>query len=182
MGTSHPLQALRLVPDSVSFVAALLVRFPELASVTFDPRAGTLRASLLVARRLPAQPRARSARRLLDAVAVLRELQGGPAPEGEVRWQLGPNFTRFTLVRSVDDLTVEELRVVAQLARDSFGGDLVAGQENPEEDDREEELRYALEHVRHLRPSRPVVGVREGAEVFVYCAPRPTRRVRERAP
>jgi hypothetical protein len=181
MQTSYPAEALRILPDSVSFVAALLVEFPEFASAAFDPRQGTLRLTLLVGRRLPAPARAAFARRLEESVAVLRELQGGPVSRVEVRWQVGPNFTRFDLVRSVDDLTFEELRVVAHVARDRFGSDLLAGEEGGEED-REDELRYALERARRLRPSRPVVGVREGGRVLVYYAPRSPRRVREQAP
>ncbi len=181
VGPSYAAETIRILPDSVSFVAALLVEFPEFASAAFHPRAGTLRLTLLVGRRLPARSRVRFARRVEDAVAVLHDLEGGPPPRLEVRWQAGPNFTRFELVRSVDDLTLEEVRVVAQLARDSFGDDLLAGEQGPEEG-REEELRYALEHARQLRPSRPVVGLREGGRVLVYYAPRTARRVREPLP
>lgn len=181
METSFPAEAVRILPDSVSFVAALLVEFPEFASAAFDPRRGTLRLTLLVNRRLPARARLAFARRLEESVAVLRELQGAPVSRVEVRWQAGPNFTRFDLVRSVDELTLEELRVVARLARDRFGSDLLAGEESWEED-REDELRYALERARRLRPSRPVVGVREEGRVLVYYAHRSGRRVGERAP
>lgn len=181
VGPSYATETVRILPDSVSFVAALLVEFPEFASAAFHPREGTLRLTLLVGRRLPAPSRVRFARRVEDAVAVLHDLEGGPPPRVEVRWQVGPNFTRFDLVRSVGDLTVEEVRVVAQLPRDSFGGDLLAGERGPEEG-REEELRYALEHARQRRPSRPVVGLREGGKVLVYYAPRTARRVREPVP
>ncbi len=205
MGTPYEAQAVRVLPDSVRFVAALLVQFPQFASAAFDPRRGILRLSLLVAKRLPARVRSTFRRRLEDSIAVLREMQGGLPPQAEVRWQAGPNFTRFERVRSTDDLTLEEVRVVVRLAQETFGEDLLgscpgkalrqvdrgpqksrsdfwgglAGEETQEE--AEEELRYALEHARHLRPSRPVVGVREGEKVLVYYAPRTTRRVRERS-
>jgi hypothetical protein len=173
---SYAQETIRVLPDSVSFVAALLVEFPEFAGAAFDPRTGTVRLTLLVGRRLPARGRLKFVRRLEDSIAVLHELQGGPPPRAEVRWQTGPNFTRFELVRSVEDLTVEEVRVVAQLARETFGTDLLAGEANFEEG-REEELRYALEHARHLRPTRPVVGLREGGRVLVYYARRPRERM-----
>jgi hypothetical protein len=206
MGTPYATQAVRVLPDSVSFVAALLVQFPQFASAAFDPRRGVLRLSLLVGKRLPARARAAFRRRLEDSIAVLRELQGGLPPRAEVRWQAGPNFTRFELVRSTDDLTLEEVRVVARLAQEAFGDDLLDHPDDrsgisgdpgapvgglfrdrllrggESEEEAEEELRYALEHARHLRPSRPVVGVREGGRVLVYYAPRAARRVRERSP
>ncbi len=205
MGTSYPAQGVRVLPDSVSFVAALLVQFPQFASAAFDPRRGVLRLSLLVGKKLPARVRAAFRRRLEDSLAVLRELQGGLPPRAEVRWQAGPNFTRFELVRSTDDLTLEEVRVVARLAQEAFGDDLLDHPQNRsgisgdpgapvggffrdrlllggESQEETEELRYALEHARHLHPSRPVVGVREGEKVLVYYAPRAARRVRERSP
>ncbi len=169
-------ETVRILPDSVSFVAALLLEFPQFASVSFDPRQGTLRLGLLVGRKLPAQARTAFRRRLEDSVVVLHDLQGSPAPRVEVRWQTGPNFTRFEIVRSVDDLSLQEVRVVAQLAQMAFGQDLLAGEE-ASDGDRAEVLQYALEHVRSLRPHRPVVGVREGERVLVYYAP--SRRVRE---
>ncbi|MCS7235581.1 MAG: hypothetical protein RMM30_06350 [Armatimonadota bacterium] len=173
---SYAQQTVRVLPDSVSFVAALLVEFPEFTGAAFDPRTGTVRLTLLVGRRLPARGRVKFARRLEDSIAVLHELHGGLPPRVEVRWQTGPNFTRFELIRSVEDLTVEEVRVVAQVAREAFGPDLLAGEASFEEG-REEELRYALEHARHLRPSRPVVGLREGGRVLVYYVRRPRERM-----
>lgn len=175
---SYAAQAVRVLPDSVSFVAALLLQFPEFASAAFDPRRGTLRLSLLVGKKLPVKVRAVFRRKLEDSIAVLHDLEGGPPALVQVSWQAGPNFTRFEVVRSVDDLTLEEVRVVAQLARESFGADLLAGEEDPEEE-RAEQLRYALEHARRLRPARAVVGVREEGKVLVYYAPRPVRRGRE---
>jgi hypothetical protein len=170
----------RSLPDSVSFVAALLVEFPQFASARFDPKEGTLQVALLVARRVPARQRAAFCRRLEDAVAVLHDLEGGPPPRAEVRWQVGPNFTRFEIVRSVDDLTLEELRVAARMGEEAFGSDLVAGERPEDEEGRPDELRYALEHARSLRPGRPVVGVRERGKVLVYYAVRPARRIPER--
>jgi len=170
----------RILPDSVSFVAALLVEFPQFASAGFDPREGTLRVALLVGRRLPARQRGAFRRRLEDAVAVLHDLEGGPPPRAEVRWQTGPNFTRFELVRSMEDLTLEELRVVARIAEEAFGPDLVTGERPEDGEERQEELRYALEHARSLRPGRAVVGVRERGKVLVYYASRQARRVPER--
>lgn len=181
METSYAAQTVRVLPDSVSFVAALLMEFPQFASAGFDPRQGTLRLSLLVGKRLPAKTRAAFRRRLEDSIAVLHDLEGGPPPRGEVSWQAGPNFTRFELVRFVDDLTVEELRVAAQLAQDCFGSDLVAGEAEPEEE-RADQLRYALEHARRLRPARAVVGVREEGKVLVYYAPRAARQARGSRP
>ncbi len=178
--SAYPLPPDRILPDSVSFVAALLVEFPQFAFARFEPREGTLQVALLVARRVPARQRSGFRRLLEDAVAVLHDLEGCPPPRAQVRWQAGPNFTRFELVRSVDDLALEELRVVARMAEETFGSDLVVGEPPEDEEGREEELRYALEHARSLRPGRAVVGVRERGKVLVYYPARPARRVPER--
>ncbi len=170
----------RILPDSVSFVAALLVEFPQFASARFDPKEGTLRLALLVARPMPARQRAAFRRRLEDSIAVLHDLEGHPPPRVEVRWQAGPNFTRFELFRSVDDLSLEELRLVARIAEETFGCDLMAGERPEEEEQRQDELRYALEYARSLRPTRPVVGLRERGRILVYYVASQPRRVPER--
>ncbi|MDR5684300.1 MAG: hypothetical protein QN163_09795 [Armatimonadota bacterium] len=167
----------RQAPDGANFLAALLLRFPQLSSASFDPATGAVRLVLLLSRRLSAAGFAAFRRRLQDSVGVLHELSRFPTPEVTIRRMLGPQFTRIEITRSVEDLTAEEVQLICDLVADAFGADLAAGEEVAEDlDAAEEDLQRALEHVRERRPARAVVGVRERGQVLVYYA---GRRVRD---
>lgn len=158
------------LPDSASFLASLLVHFGVFSSAMLDPRAGSLRLVLL-ARSLSPSAYAAFRRRLMDALVVLHELDRRPSPRLRIRRESSGRVSRIEIVRSLEDLTYEELAVIAQMARDLLP--LEAVEEGPwteeEQQAQEERLRAALEQVRELRGSRRYVGLREGAEVLIYA-------------
>ncbi len=168
----HPL------PDTAGFLATLLVRFGEFSSATLDPVRGTLRLVIFLPRAIsPAVYRA-FRRKVLDAVAVLHELEHRPAPRVQIRQGRARQFTRVEVVRDLADLMYEELSVVAQLARDLLPLEgLEEGTWTEEDRTRQEErLRRELERLRELGGTRQWVGLREEGQVFIYAAPADRRR------
>ncbi len=167
------------LPDSASFLAGLLVHFGVFSSATLDLRTGSLRLGLLT-RSLSPSVYATFRRKLTDALAVLHELDRRPSPQVRIRREGSGRVARIEIVRSMEDLSYEELAVIAQMARDLLP--LEAVQEGPwteeEREAQEERLRAALEQVRELRGSRRYVGLREGAEVLIYAATELKGRVR----
>jgi hypothetical protein len=173
--TRLPRRAQR-VPDSVNFLAALLTRFPHLSFASFDPATGAVRLVLLLSRRLSTPAFAAFRRRVQESIEVLHALDRVPTPSVTIRRTSGPHFTRVEVTRSTDDLTLEELQLISDIAADVFGGDLVASDDSAEDPAAtEEELRRALEQARERRPARAVVGVRERGQVLVYYASRRAR-------
>jgi hypothetical protein len=163
----------RPVPDGLSFLGALLLRFPELSSASFDPSTGAIRLVLLLSRRLPPPVFAAFRRRVQHSVEVLHELERFPSGAIAIRRTSGPHFTRVEITRSVDDVTLEEIQLISDVAADVFGADLATAEEADEDlDAAEEDLRRTLEHARERRPARAVVGVRERGQVLVYYASR----------
>ncbi|MCS7172634.1 MAG: hypothetical protein N0A24_04380 [Armatimonadetes bacterium] len=160
----------RSLPDSASFLATLLVRFGEFSSATLDPAKGTLRLVLFLPQALsPAVYRA-FRRRVLDALAVLHELERRPAPRVRIRQMRTRHFTRIEVVRELADLMCEELGVVAHLAREMLP--LGSPQETWPKEERarqEERLREELEHLRERGSLRPLVGLREEDRIFIYA-------------
>jgi hypothetical protein len=170
------------IPDSVSFLAALLMRFPQLATVAFDPASGKLRLVMLLRRRIAAGAFVAFRQRVEDAVHVYFDLDRAGEPDIEIRRTSAKGLTRVEVVRTVDDLTCEEIEIIAKIAEERFGGDLILAETDNTDLDRyehEENLRYALEHARELRPSRPLVGLRERGRVLIYYTGDPPRRARE---
>ncbi|MBM3451169.1 MAG: hypothetical protein FJX78_09370 [Armatimonadetes bacterium] len=170
------------VPDGVSFLAALLMRFPQVATVAFDPATGSLRLVLLLRRRLPAGAFLAFRQRVEDAVNVYFELDRAGRPDIEVRRTTEKNITRVEVVRGVDDLTCEEIEIIARIAEERFGEDLILAESDDDEEaryDHEDNLRYALEHARDLRLGRPLIGLRERGRVLIYYTGQAPRRARE---
>jgi hypothetical protein len=161
----------RSLPDSASFLATLLVRFGEFSSAALDPERGTLRLVLFLPQALsPAVYRA-FRRRVLDALAVLHDLERRPAPRVWIRQTRTRHFTRIEVVRELADLMYEELGLVAHLAREMLP--LEGPREDWSEEERvrqEERLQEQLEALRERGNLRPLVGLREEDHVFIYAA------------
>ncbi|MDR5708999.1 MAG: hypothetical protein QN140_04175 [Armatimonadota bacterium] len=158
------------LPDSVSFLATLLARFGEFSSAALLPAQGTLRLVLFLPQALPPAIYRTFRRRVLDALAVLHELERRAAPRVWIRQTRTRHFTRIEVVRELTDLMCEELGVLAHLAREMLP--LGSPRETWPEEERvrqEERLREELEHLRERENLRPLVGLREEDRVFIYA-------------
>jgi hypothetical protein len=159
--------------DTVSLVCALLVRFPELASIRSGPAERTLRLTFAVRQRLD-----RAAQSLLGAdlddhvrsfLALAKEEPGVLRVDCE--GERGLTFVHVT--RDWETFSKEELELQVGFFADRCGETLVR---NPHPDDHvevdpaaeDEAALYAIEALRDPTQSKSLVGFREEKRVLVY--------------
>jgi hypothetical protein len=158
--------------DTVSLVCALLVRYPEIASIRSAPGEGTVRFTYAVASRLDRKTQ----RAVVDEIEAhvesflsLVDESGEIAVECESDRLL--SFVHVT--RDLDTFSKDELAMLTSFLAERFGAALVRNpvpEEHPDEDPalQEELAESAIEALRDPAQSKSLVGFREEKRVLVY--------------
>ena len=158
--------------DTVSLVCALLVRYPEIASIRSAPGEGTLRLSFAVQNRLDRATQKGIVEEIESHVHGFLSLGAEP---GDVRVECesdrAMSFVHVT--RDLESFSKDELAMLTALFADRFGAALVrnpVADEQPDEDPawQEEVAEAAVEALRDPAQSKSLVGFREEKRVLVY--------------
>ncbi|MDQ2908248.1 MAG: hypothetical protein M3R44_02740 [Candidatus Eremiobacteraeota bacterium] len=159
--------------DEVGLIIALLVRFPQIATIVSHPANGTVVLSFAVRsrleRRVERELRESVCEHVRALLTVRRESHDALTLTCESDEGLG--FVRIT--RDVRSFSREELLLLVALLSDRFGEALVqsapSGDEGIEEDHSVDDLiEYAIEALREPGQQRSLVGFREEKRVLVY--------------
>ncbi len=157
---------------SAGLLVSILLRFPEVGSVTFDPLSHSLRFTLLVRGRLGADAFGRLRALLEDSVRAFGSLQGAEPRLLAVERTSFRSVTAIELTRDVETLTREEIALLIELARDGFGDGLVVESDGTlvEEDllVQEQLIDAALDDLRDARGQQNLIAYREGGRVMVF--------------
>lgn len=159
-------------PGSAGLLVSILLRFPEVGSVTFDPDNHSLRFTLLVRGRLESTGYEQLLELLDSSVRAFGVLQGAdPRLLGVERTSFG-QVTAIEFTRDVETLTREEIAMLIELARDGFGERLVVEADGAlvEEDllVQEQLIDAALDDLRDARGQQNLIAYREGGRVMVF--------------
>jgi hypothetical protein len=158
--------------DTVNLVCALLVRYPEIASMRSAPGDGTVRFTFAVGQRLDRNTQRSLIEEIESHVHGFLALTGDG---GEVRVECEServmSFVHVT--RDLETFTKDELAMLTSLFTNRFGTSLVRNpvpDEHPDEDPvlQEELVESAIEALRDPALSKSLVGFREEKRVLVY--------------
>jgi hypothetical protein len=159
--------------DTVSLVCALLVRFPELASIRSGPADRTLRLTFAVRQRLDRAAQSALAEAVEEHVRSFLALVKEEAGVLRVECEGDRTLTFIHVTRDLDSFSKEELELQVGFFSDRCGDALVR---NPQPDDHfegdpaaeDEAALYAIEALRDPSQSKSLVGFREEKRVLVY--------------
>jgi hypothetical protein len=166
--TARPLEN----SDTINLVCALLVRYPEIASIRSMPGEGTLRFTFAVGQRMDrATQRAVSDEIEAHVNGFLALARDGGDVSIECESERAHSFVHVT--RDLDSFTRDELAMLTALFAQRFGAALVRNpvpDEHPDEDPAAEDelVEAAIEALRDPAQSKSLVGFREEKHVLVY--------------
>ncbi|MBV8489923.1 MAG: hypothetical protein JO199_05270 [Candidatus Eremiobacteraeota bacterium] len=160
-------------PDTVSLVCALLVRFPELASIRSAPADRTVRLTFALRQRLDRSAQRTLAEAVDDHVQSFLALAKDEAEVLRVECEGDRAMTFVHVTRDLESFTKEELELYATFFAERYGDAVVR---NPVPDDhldadpvaQDDSALYAVEALRDPAQSKSLVGFREEKRVLVY--------------
>lgn len=149
----------------------MLIRYPELSSLSLNAKTGMLTFTILLNGEVADEKRGEFSRFCADYFAVFQELEPSFGQFGTIGHSLMDNVTILTYEQQVDRLNVTELSLFMNLVRDFYaelcGDDLLPLQED-EVDAQEEIIAKILGEKDTLRHEDSLVAYRDGGKVFVY--------------
>jgi hypothetical protein len=159
--------------DTVSLVCALLVRFPELASIRSGPADRTLRLTFAVRQRLDKSAQRALAEAVEEHVTSFLALAKEEPGVLRVECEGDRALTFVHVTRDLESFSKDELELQVGFFSDRCGDALVR---NPHPDDHvevdpaaeDEAALYAIEALRDPAQSKNLVGFREEKRVLVY--------------
>jgi len=167
-------------PDAAGLIVALLVRYPELATIVSHPSAGTLTLSFAVRAGLDRDAAREARETVAEHVRSLLELRREAADELAVATESDRAMSFVRVVRDARTFGRDELELLVALLSERFGDRLVKSPP-PDDDPAEEEqasddlVEYALDALRDPESKRSLVGFREEKRVLVYFVPTPKK-------
>lgn len=158
--------------NSVSLLISMLVRYPELATINFDPRRQSLKFTFLLTRVLSEEEFGAFRARLLDSLSAYAWLEGLDVSTTEVGLTKYGDVSVVEVVRDVRSLSQGEVSLTIDLIRGLFASTLVVDRgESVQEDElaaQEELIEQMLEDLRESRSDKNLIAFREEGRVLVF--------------
>lgn len=160
------------IPNGISLLISILVRYPEIGTINFNPRNHTLKFIFLMTKVLPDSDFLRFKEKMLMSLETLGYLENRRAGIINLERSVFEGITQFEIIRDVDSLTREEISLIIQLFRQEFPDNLVADyNDNLIEEDlqmQEELIENMLEDLRVTSNDKNFIAFREEGRVLVF--------------
>ena len=161
-------------PDAGRLLAAILVVYPSVQSVTYDSKSDMLELSFALNGKFSQDDFEHFLGNVAESVETFHHIEGlgGAKIELDVEGVYGTCF--LNVRRDMSTLTCRELSLLTELAENYFGDNLVDESEGEITDEdyilaQEDYLEQCLNNIRQLRIEGRLVGVREQERVVIYA-------------
>jgi hypothetical protein len=168
--------------NSMSLIAFLLVRYPEIGSVQFDPVRKILQFSFVLTKLLTDSELEEFKEKLLLSLSSISELHERELEQVEIQCTNDSSLTFLEIIRDIDSLSQEEISLIIGLVQQAFDGFLLLDQEEAVQDEdvilQEEMIEHMLEDLKDSRQEKRLIGFREEGRVLIFNRanlPNPTR-------
>jgi hypothetical protein len=158
--------------NSMSLIVSLMVRYPEIATLSLNPEEKSIHFTFLIAHPLTEDEFNNFKERLFLGLQVMAEIHQRAMEVCTVAHQSQDNFGFMEISRDIASITQEEISLLVNLIREVFTGDLVSDQEDSigEEEQvfQEEMIDHMLEDLKDSRQEKRLIGIREEGRVMVF--------------
>ena len=158
--------------NSMNLIVSLLVRYPGIATINYDPGHKSLGFTFVVAKPLSETEFHRLSTKVKDSLETVAELNGRRPVIMDIGLSDHDGLSFIEIKRDIDTLFFEEISLLTTLIDQEFGGELVTEQdETLEEEDRalqEEMIEHMLEDLKDSRQEKKLIGFREEGRVMVF--------------
>ncbi len=160
------------VTDSVGLLISILVRYPQVAAINFDPEEHLLKFDFICARAVEENEMRQFKGHVLDHIQAFNYLEKKEIPLVEINHQVFNDLTVIEIKRDVETLALDEINLVAEVFYQYWEKDLISdsGEHLIEEDlvVQDEIIEHMLESVRGSVGNKKLYAFREEGRVLVF--------------
>lgn len=169
--------------NSVGLLISILVRYPEVGTVKYQPEERTLRFAFMVSGSVSDDDFRRFADRLKESLLTFAFVAGRRMRVCLLEKTEHNGITVVEVHRDVESLSREEISLIASLLAESYSDRVVREVQDPllEEDQlyQEELIEHMLDDIRQGQVNKDLIGFRENGRVFVFDKADPWSRRRD---
>lgn len=158
----------------VQLLASVLVCFPEIEAVSYEPRKALLTMDFIVRKQVEPAEIAAFAAFLTESIETYHVIEDSAASVMDFSYEQHDELTMLHLARRMDELSERELSLIVLLLKERFGDSLLVDPHGAEMLDAEfrmiqhETLERMLMAVGEIPLRERLVGIRERDQVVVY--------------
>lgn len=168
----RPNYVARDVSDSVGLLISILVRYPEVATIYYDPKAETMKFTFIFNSKECSEVGTKCINGLREHLAVYHKLEQKRVKVCDFLEQSYQKLSILEITRDIKSLSQDELALIVSLVTSSFGDDLVSEEgENLLEEDmlmQEEIIGHMLDSLRYNQQDKNLIAFREEGKVMVF--------------
>ena len=158
--------------DTVGLLISILVRYPEVATINFDPENHLLKFTFMYSQVLNEAELDNLKTKLFDSIDVYNYLEGKETRHVSLSHQVCDDLTLIEVQRDVDTLAQEEITLIVEMFHQYLNTNPVIeiSEQMLEEDliAQEEFIEHMLESVKFSSQDKYLVAFREEGRVLVF--------------
>jgi len=160
------------VNDSVGLLISILVRYPEVAAINFDPEEHLLKFNFICSRAVDEEEMQQFEIHVLDHIRAFNYLEKKEVPLVEITHQAFDDLTVIEIKRDVETLAQDEINLVVEVFYQYWEKDLISdlGDNLIEEElvVQDEIIEHMLESVKDSVGNKKLYAFREEGRVLVF--------------
>lgn len=161
------------VSDGANLIISMLVRYPEIGTINFNPETNSLKLTFMISGIPTAADFESSKRLIINSIAAYHMLQGNTDIKVDLELSSYEQVAMLIFIRDVQTLSRGEINLVVKLLREQFNERLVTDHNDAmlEEDllFQEAVIEDMLENMRkQYNDHHSLIGIREDGRVFVF--------------
>lgn len=158
--------------NSVSLLISILIRYPEVAKIKFDPEKNILKFTFIYAGIMTESEITGLQQNAISSIQVYNSLEYKAPRIINLDYKISDGFTMIEIQRDVDTLVQEEIALMVELFRQYINKNLVTeGSDGLVEEDlevQEELIEHMLESVKMKTENKRLYAFREEGRVLVF--------------
>lgn len=158
--------------DSIGLLISILVRYPEVGTINFDPLTQQIKFTFIFSTALDTVDFINFENNLRDCIDTYNDLEGRESKVIDISHKIYDNFTMLEINRDVETISQEEISLIIELVDSKFKNTLVT--ENNDyflEEDlimQEELIEHMLESLKSNKQEKNLIAFREEGRVLVF--------------
>lgn len=163
------------VSDSVELLISMLVKYPEIGTINFDPENNNIKITFIMLKLIGEQVLEKFRGTLLSCLKTFYYLEGKQPDSLEVNYSFCEDITLLEYIRDVSTLTSEEISLTIEAVKEGFAEYLLSdsGDDNNREVEDElleddELIGKLLDNVRYAAADKKLIAFREEGRVMIF--------------
>jgi len=160
------------ISDGVNLLISILISYPEIGTVSFDPQYNQLKLKFMLSAIPSADEFSNIKHLLIDSIAAYNMLEGLPLQTAEIQLDTHDKVAMFSIIRDVQTLSKNEITMIITLLREKLQDYLILdfNVSLSAEDllSQEEVIETMLENLKQQSLLHGLIGIRENSRVLVF--------------